>query len=193
MSPTRWPRLLATGATLGVVSLAIFAGLHSLVVKPIWSQLLGGLPFVLAIGLGVAWAYDEFVASVKPGPLTTGGVRFGAMMWLSSLPAVAFASVMRVQLGGPLPVWADVVAVALALVGGAAIMGAVTQSRRAAIAAGVAAVALLAGGGGPLPILRGGRVAELWFGLFVLETIGGAILAQLHRRWVPGRGAPAAP
>ena len=58
MTPARWPRLLATGATLGVVSLAIFAGLHSLVVKPIWTQLLGGLPFVLAIGVTVTWAYE---------------------------------------------------------------------------------------------------------------------------------------
>jgi hypothetical protein len=190
---SRAARLAATGATLGVVSLVIFAGLHALVVKPVWSQLLGGLPFVLAIGLGVTWAYDEFIVAVTPGPGTTGGLRFGAMMWLSSLPAVAFASVMRVQLGGPLPLWSEGAAVALALGGGAGIMGAVTRSRRAAIAAGVAAVALLAGGGGPLPILRGGRVAELWFGLFVLEAIGGAILAQLHRRWVPPRVAHPAP
>ena len=108
-------------------------------------------------------------------------------MWLASLPAVAFASIMRVQLGGPLPVWGVVVAVILALGGGAGIMAALTRSRRAALAAGIASLALLAGGGGPLPILRGGRVAELWFGLFVLEVIGGAILARLHRRWVPAR------
>ena len=188
MTPARWPRLLATGATLGVVSLAIFAGLHSLVVKPIWTQLLGGLPFVLAIGVTVTWAYDEFLAAAA-GTRGAGGMRFGAMMWLASLPAVAFASVMRVQLGGPLPVWSEIVAGLLALGGGAGIMAAVTRSRRAAIAAGVASLALLAGGGGPLPILGGGRVAELWFGLFVLEVIGGAILAQLHRRWVPAREA----
>jgi hypothetical protein len=126
MTPARWPRLLATGATLGVVSLAIFAGLHSLVVKPIWTQLLGGLPFVLAIGVTVTWAYDEFLAAAA-GTRGAGGMRFGAMMWLASLPAVAFASVMRVQLGGPLPVWSEIVAGLLALGGGAGIMAAVTR------------------------------------------------------------------
>ncbi|MBM4194580.1 MAG: hypothetical protein FJ202_09415 [Gemmatimonadetes bacterium] len=194
-------RIFAIGAAVGLAGLGLFAGLHALVIKPIWSELAQGIPFVIAIGVSVTWAYHEYVKTVPQAVCSTGGLRFGAMIWLSALPATALASIMRARAmsadasvgmspgasGGSLPAWVDVASVVLALAGGALVIGVVTRSRRAAGAAAVAAGVLLAAGGGPLPILRGGRVAELWFGLFVLECLGGVVLAQLYRRFMnPG-------
>lgn len=177
-------RIVAIGCVLGISGLALFAGLHALVVKPVWGQLLGGLPFVIAIGIAVTWAYHEFVRVVPDRICATGGLRFGAMMWLSAFPATALANITRIQRGGSLPIWVDIASFVLALAGGALVIGTVTKSRRATGAAAVAAAVLLTAAGGPLPVLRGGGAAELWFGLFVLETAAGVILARLYKRWI---------
>jgi hypothetical protein len=177
-------RIVLVGCAVGLAALGLFAALHALVVKPVWSELARGVPFVIAIGVSVTWAYHEFAKAAPQRVCATGGLRFGALMWLSAWPATALASWMRVQAGGSLPDWVDYAAVALSLSGGALAMWSVTRSRRAAIAGAIAATILLALGGGPLPVVRGGRVLELWLGLFILETISGAILAQLYRRWV---------
>ncbi len=180
-------RLVVIGCALGLVALGMFAALHAIVIKPVWRDLAGGIPFVIAIGVTVTWAYHEFAKSVPARVCAAGGLRFGALMWLSAWPATALANVMRLRLGSPLPTWVDVTAGGLALVGGALALGLVTKSRRAAVAGAVAALVLVAVGGGPLPVVRGGRVAELWFGLLVLETLGGVALAQMYRRWAAPR------
>ncbi len=181
--PLIW-RIVAIGCALGVAGLALFAGLHALIIKPVWAQLAGGLPFVIAIGISVTFAYHEFVQVVPKSVCATGGLRFGAMMWLSAWPATAFANLMRIQLAGSLPAWMDLFSFSFAFAGGAAVIGLVTRSRRATLAAAVASAILLTAGGGPLPVLRGGGAAELWFGLFIVETLGGVILAQLYKRWI---------
>ena len=186
-------RIVLIGCTIGLGALAIFATLHAIVIKPIWGQLAGGIPFVIAIGIAVTWAYHEFAKAAPNRVCSTGGLRFGALMWLSAWPATALANWMRVRTGASLPDWMDWVAAALALTGGAIAMWSVTRSRRAAVAGAIAAMVLLAAGGGPLPVVRGGRVLELWLGLFILETLSGALLAQLYKRWgVPPRVTEAA-
>lgn len=176
-------RIVFTGSVVGLASLALFATLHAIIVRPIWGQLAMGIPFVLAIGIAVTWAYHEFVKAAPKRLCATGGLRFGALMWLSEWPATALANIMRARTQASLPDWFDYVALVLALAGGALAMWSVTHSRRAAGAGALAAAVLLAAGGGPLPVVRGGRVVELWLGLFVLETMGGALLAQLYSRW----------
>jgi hypothetical protein len=177
-------RILGIGVALGVAGLALFAGLHALLVKPVWSQLLLPIPFVIAIGIGVTWGFHEYV-TVVPGRVTAaGGLRFGLMTWVAALPATALANVTRVQHGGTLPVWAGATAIALAAGGGVLVIGGAARTRRAAIAGACTALVLLAAAAGPLPVLRNGRVAELWLGLLVLECAGGLLLAQLYRRWI---------
>lgn len=188
-STTVTGRVIAVGAVVGFAGLALFAGLHALVIKPVWSDLAGGIPYVLAIGVTVAWAYHEFVKTAPARVCATGGLRFGALMWLSAWPATAFANLIRLRLGSPLPFWVDVAAFVLALAGGALALWLVTRSRRAGLAGAVATAVLLAVGGGPLPVVRGGRVLELWTGLLILEALGGVALALLYRRFV----APVAP
>lgn len=180
-------RLVAIGCALGIVSLAIFATLHAIVVRPIWGQLAMGIPFVIAIGVAVTWAYHEYATAAQNRVSAVGGLRFGALTWLSAWPATALANIERVRTHAPLPAWFDYVSLVLALAGGALALWLVTRSRRAAVAGAVAAAASLAAAGGPLPVVRGGRVVELWIGLFVLETIGGTLLAQMYRRWAVPR------
>lgn len=174
-------RVVAIGCALGLTALALFAVLHAIIVKPVWSDLARGIPFVIAVGVVVAWAYHEFAVAVPDRVCAAGGLRFGALMWLSAWPATALANVMRVRTGAALPAWFDWVALALALVGGALALWLVTRSKRAALAGAFAAAILLAAGGGPLPVIRGGKVVQLWIGLFVLETLSGAVLAQLYK------------
>jgi hypothetical protein len=184
-------RVVLIGCALGLAALGLFATLHAIVIKPVWRELAGGIPFVIAIGVSVTWAYHEFAKAAPKRLCSTGGLRFGALMWLSAWPATALASWMRVKTGGALPDWVDYAAVALSLAGGALAMWSVTRGgnrRLAALSGAVAATVLLAAGGGPLPVIRGGRVLELWLGLFILETISGAILAQMYKHW----GAPPA-
>lgn len=187
------PRLVAIGCTLGLTSLAIFAALHALVVRPIWSQVAVGIPFVIAIGVAMSWSYHEFAKAASARICITGGLWFGALMWLAALPATAFANIERVRTHASLPAWFDYVSLVLALGGGALALWLVTRSRRAAGAGAIAAATLLAAAGGPLPVLRNGRVVELWFGLFILEAIGGVLLAQLYRSWAapPEKGLAA--
>jgi hypothetical protein len=183
-------RVILIGCALGLSGLGLFATLHAIVIKPVWAELARGIPFVIAIGVAVAWAYHEFVKSVPKRVCSTGGLRFGALMWFSAWPATALASWMRVKSGASLPPWVDWVAGALALAGGALALWSVTKSRRAAIAGAIAALVLLAAGGGPLPVVRGGRVLELWLGLFILETVSGVFLAQMYERWAAPFASP---
>ncbi|MDA1081661.1 MAG: hypothetical protein O2973_08275 [Gemmatimonadetes bacterium] len=180
-------RVVAIGCALGLTALALFATLHAIVVKPVWGDLVGGIPFVIAVGVIVTWAYHEFAIAV-PGRVTAaGGVRFGALMWLSALPATALANIMRYRTDASFPAWFDWIALALALCGGTLALWLVTKSRRAALAGALAAAILLAAGGGPLPVVRGGNVVQLWIGLLVLETMSGAVLAAFYRRWAAPR------
>ena len=81
-SRCRVRRIIAIGCALGLAGLALFAGLHAIVIKPVWGQLAGGIPFVIAIGVSVTWAYHEFAKAVPKRVCATGGLRFGALVWL---------------------------------------------------------------------------------------------------------------
>lgn len=179
---------MAIGCAVGLAGLAVFVVLHAVIVRPIWTQAAVGVPFVLAIGLAMSWAFHEFVAAAPSRLRASGGLRFGALMWLAAWPATALANVMRVRTHAVVPAWFDGMALLLALAGGAIALWATTRSRRGTIAGALAAATLLAAAGGPLPVLRGGRVAELWLGLFILDTIGGALLALMYHRWAAPRG-----
>jgi len=71
-----------------------------------------------------------------------------------------------------------------AALGGAALLWGLARTRRGALAGAIALGVLLAAGGGPVPVVNGGRAIGLWGGFFVLEAVGGAILALLYARLV---------
>ena len=183
-------RLVFCGVVLGVAGLLLFGTIHAIAIVPIWSRLLGGLPFAVAVGLAVSWAYHEYRRSASPPPGVGTGLRFGALVWLVGLPATALANGMRLKAPqAPLPGWVDVACLGLAALGGAALLWGLTRTRRGALAGAIALGVLLAAGGGPVPVANGGRAIGLWGGFLVVEAVGGAILALLYARLV----APVSP
>lgn len=178
-------RLVVCGIALGGAGVLLFGTIHAIVIVPIWSRLLRGLPFAFVVGLAVTWAYHEYRKSTSL-PLGVGaGLRFGTLMWLVGLPAAALGTGMRLtQAEGPIPWWVDVATVGLAALGGAALLWGLTRSRRGALAGAIALGVLLAYNGGPMPIADRGRAFGLPAGFLVIEAVGGAILALLYARFV---------
>jgi hypothetical protein len=185
-------RLVFCGVVVGVAGLILFGAIHALAIVPIWSRLPGGLPFAVASGLAVSWAYHEYRRSASTPRGVGTGLRFGALVWLAGLPATALANGMRLKTPQrPLPGWVDLASLGLTALGGAALLWGLTRTRRGALAGAIALGVLLAAGGGPVPIANGGRAIGLWGGFLVVEAVGGAILALLYARLV-GPALPSA-
>jgi ABC-type uncharacterized transport system permease subunit len=60
----RTTTVLVTGTGVGVFGLLAFGTAHAILILPIWTQLLRGLPFALVAGVTFAWAHDA-VARVR--------------------------------------------------------------------------------------------------------------------------------
>lgn len=178
-------RLVVCGLLLGVAGALLFGAIHAIVIVPIWRRLLRGLPFAVAVGLAVSWAYHEYRRSSSAPAGVGAGLRFGALVWLVGLPATALGTGMRLQpLRGPVPWWIDLATVGLAAMGGAALLWGRTRTRRGALAGAIAVGVLFAYNGGPMPIADRARAFGLPAGFFVIEAVGGAVLALLYARLV---------
>jgi hypothetical protein len=163
----------------------LFGTIHSIVIVPIWSRLIRGLPFALVLGLAVTWAYHEYRKSASPPPAVGAGLRFGALIWLAGLPATALGFGMRLtQDHGPVPWWVDGATIGLAALGGGALLWGLTRTRRGTIAGAIALGVLSAPNGGPMPIEDLSRGFGLPAGFLVVEAVGGAVLALLYARLV---------
>src|SRR2546426_230584 len=120
-SHTRIGRIVgvtASGLGVALVGLTAFGLAHALIIVPIWTRLLGGVPFAVGAGLALAWAFDE-LARHRGSQSIASGVQFGAVMFLTLIPATALEAAMR-WFGLRTLDWAEVIpAVALALLSGA--------------------------------------------------------------------------
>ena len=178
-------RLLICGLVLGGAGMLLFGTVHAIVIVPIWSRLLRGLPFVIVVGCLVTWAYHEYRRSAMPSPSWETGLRFGSLMWLAGLPAMALGFGARLKSSpGPVAWWVDVATAALAALGGGALLWSFTRTRRGALAGAIALGLLLAYNGGPMPIEHRARAFGLPAGYLVVETVGGVVLALVYARLV---------
>lgn len=178
-------RLVICGLLLGMAGVLLFGTIHGIVIVPIWERVFRGLPFAIAVGLGVTWAYHEYRQSASHRSGLGAGLRFGALLWLAGLPAAALGNGMRLRPGQePVHWWVDVGTVVLAAVGGAALLWVLTRKRRGAVAGAIALGVLFAYNGGPMPIEDSARAFGLVAGFFVIEAVGGAVLAFLYARLV---------
>jgi len=50
---------MIAGIAIGAVGVILFGAIHAIVIVPIWTRLLGGLPFSLIAGLAMGWALYE--------------------------------------------------------------------------------------------------------------------------------------
>src|SRR2546428_8144266 len=112
-------RIVLSGLAVVLVGLTAFGFAHALVIVPIWTRLLGGIPFAIGAGIALAWAFDALVQH-RGSQSIASGVQFGGVMYLTLLPATALEAALR-WAGLRTLDWTEVIpAVMLALLSGAA-------------------------------------------------------------------------
>ena len=176
--------MVAAVAT-ALVALGAFGLIHAVWIVPIWSRLLGGLPFALTGALVLAWCYSGFlVAQRLPRPAGLGGLVFGVGAWIALIPATGVASVLRLtgfhQAHSPSSL---VVELGVAVLTGYLIGHRARLGRSGVLAAMAAAFVLLAVQGGPLPVVNGWRSLGLFLLLAPLYALCGLVLA-IQTAWL---------
>jgi hypothetical protein len=178
-------RVALCGISLGVAGLVLFGTVHAIVITAIWDRLFRGVPYAIAVGLAVAWAYHEYRAGCAEDGGVRHGTRFGALAWTAAIPAMAFGFGMRRLPGWGQVHWTvDLVTVILAAAGGATLLWLLRRTRRAACAGALALTLTHAYNGGPMPIESSARAIGLPLGFLVIQVAGGALLGGLHARLV---------
>jgi hypothetical protein len=184
-----------SGLGIALVALTGFGLAHALIIIPIWTRLVGGVPFAALAGIALAWAFDVLAQQRASASIGTG-VQFGAVMYLTLLPATAFETAMR-WAGLRTLDWTETIpAVALSLVSGAIAGRLLTGEgrheglryasrphearREPLIAFAVAALALMFASAGPLPVAQSTRGAWLSLAIAPICLAAGAALAFLQ-------------
>jgi hypothetical protein len=171
-----------TGLAAAAVGLVGFGVAHALLIKPIWSQLLGGVPLVVVAGIGMAWAFDQLPATVRNRGLISG-VQFGGVMMATLGPATTLDTVLRIAGLRRADTAETAAALALTTATGAAAGWIWTRQPRPAVAFCAAALALLMTTHGPLPIAQSPK--GLWLSLAIapVTLLAGAVIAAAHDRF----------
>ena len=156
---------LIAGAVTGLLGVALFGVIHAAIISPIWTSLPGGVPFGLVAGLAIGWAFYE-----RREPARNVGaihaLAFGLLLWATLLPMTLFGVIVRATgIHGQDDSWE--VALALVLtIGTAVTVGRLISGRwRAALALGVASLALTLAQAGPIPVTNSRRAASLFAAL----------------------------
>lgn len=172
---------LVSGTAVGIFGVVLFGLAHALIIVPIWRQLFGGIPFCLAAGLALGWAYYEMQASNRMGAGFKSALGFGVLLWTALLPMTLFGVIVRATgIHGPNDGWETAVEVLLAFGAGAAAGQTIGGNRRAALAMGTAALALALAQGGPVPVLNSVRAAGLFAALAVIYPFSGLTFGFLR-------------
>jgi hypothetical protein len=173
-------RILAAGATTAAVALPGFAAAHAILIAPIWTRLLGGVPFALLGATGLAWAFDELTRA-RGRQTVASGVWFGGVMFLTMMPATACEAALRFTgiRGDLLEVAA---AVTLAVASGTTAGWLLTRRRRASFAFATASLLLTLASAGPLPVAQSIRGVWLSLAIAPICLMSGAVLAAVHAR-----------
>ena len=87
-------RIIIVGSGVALVSLVAFGVFHALIILPIWTRLLAGAPFTLGAGIALAWAFED-LNRARGWQSARDGARFGAVMFVTLLPATAFDTTLR--------------------------------------------------------------------------------------------------
>jgi hypothetical protein len=175
---TRTGRIVLSGLAVAAAGVAAFGLAHALIIVPIWTRLFGGIPFAIAAGIALAWAF-ETLSEHRGSQSIRSGVQFGAVMYATLLPAAALDSAMR-WAGIRTFEWTEVtLAVTLAVLSGAAAGRWMTGRREGSIPFAVAALALTFVSAGPLPVSQSIRGAWLSFAIAPICLIAGAALSWL--------------
>jgi hypothetical protein len=170
-----------TGLAAAGVGLLGFGIAHALLIIPIWTRLLSGMPFVMVTGVALALAFDQLPATVRTRGLISG-VQFGTVMIATLVPATTLDTVLRIAGLRRADTVETAAALALSTATGAAAGWIWTRQPRDAVAFGVAALALLTTTHGPLPMAQSAK--GLWLSLAIapVTLLAGVVIAALHER-----------
>ena len=183
----RWsPEILAAilaGAFSGVAGGLLFAGLHAIIIVPIWDRMTSGLVFGAAAGALAGWAFAECYPDairVRSMRGVLKGASFGALLWLAVAPVTAADALLRVAGIAPrYELLAVAVAVVLAIIGGGTLGWLITRQPRGALAGAAAGLVLILAMAGPVPIGRSARARNIFLAVFPATVLGGIALTVL--------------
>jgi hypothetical protein len=171
-------RALLDGGVLGVFGVLAFGAVHAWAIVPIWDRLAHGLPFAVAAGAAIAWAFQAWGS----GGLGSG-LRFGLLLWLSLGPMTGFAAWLRLSgLHSTSADWELVAECAVAVGSGAAAGWATRRNRRMMLRMAIALLAMTLAMAGPIPVTNSVRAARLYMGFLPIYCGAGVILAALGYR-----------
>jgi hypothetical protein len=168
------------GVAVGAFGLLAFGTIHAWVIVPIWSHLAGGIPLALLAGVSLAWAFD-LAARGRGRQTAVHGLEFGVYMFGTLLPSTAVDAVMRaygLRLGDT--TLGMIGGVALFAVSGLVVGWLVSRQRSVAVVFALAALALMAVSGGPLPVARSARGLWISVGVGCIAAAAGAAIASMR-------------
>jgi len=172
---------LIAALTTSVLALFLFGVVHAVVLVPIWSRLLGGLPFTLLGTLALGWAFVECSnAGVLSKNATAAGLAFGFGAWAALLPATALGTVFRLTgFHSSSPNIASYAELGTAALAGLLLGLRLRRGWRGVAALSVAAMVLLAVQAGPVPIVNGPRPLSLFLALAGIYATCGVVLSVI--------------
>jgi hypothetical protein len=177
--PAAW-RLIRTGAIVGLVGAVSFAAVHALLILPIWGRIPAGLIQAIPVGIALAWAFDH-LARTRGWRTTAHGAMFGAVMFLTLVPATAFSNALRLA-GAAAGDWPGTLgSLAIAAAAGWTAGWALTREHQASRALAVATAILTIGASGPVPIVNSPRAAWLFVGFIPICVLAGIATAAVRR------------
>ena len=170
--------------TLVVVNCGDFGTMHAIVLVPIWSRLLGGLPFTIAGAAAATWCFTELRRGPwQSWPWLRAGLAFGLGAWLALLPVTAAGIGFRTSglhaAHGDLETTLEFMLAALT---GGALGWCLLRTRRGALAAATFLATLLAVQAGLVPVGNGRRPMIVFLSLAVIYSVCGLGLSAIAGR-----------
>lgn len=170
---------LIAGVIVGLIGVAAFGIVHAIIISPIWRNLSGGIPFAIAGGLAMSWAYYELRRG-RSVATAWNGLAFGFLLWLTLFPMTAFGALARATgFHGEDDSWEIVFELILSIGTGALVGFLLGRRWRAALALGAATLALTLVMGGPIPVTNSARAAQLFASFGVLYPVCGLLLVLI--------------
>jgi hypothetical protein len=156
----------------------VFAVAHAIVIVPVWNRSAFGLLSGALAGAVAGWAYTELGFDAR----AASGARFGALLWLAVVPVTLADALLRMLGIAPrYEIVAVIVAVVLALGGGALLGWRRTRRWRAAVAGAAATMLLTMAMAGPVPVGRSVRALAIFLALLPTAIVGGVVLGGISR------------
>src|SRR5688572_2979462 len=180
---------LIAGFFSGLAAGLVFAAAHALLIVPIWNRMAFGLTSAAVAGLAAGWAFVELgfdrASPDQPRSWSTyaaAGLRFGALLWLAVVPVTLADTALRlVGIAPRFELVAVVVAVCLAITGGALLGSRLGGTRRAMVAGAAATLLLTIAMAGPVPLPNGRRAMAIFLSVLPACMTAGLILGLVNR------------